>query len=172
MLQTSKVFNELVDTRYAKITNARLHIQHGIALTVRDSTNTHPWDESLTLCFSPCPSAKVGTLVHVWSIILPVLFSGYTSEVAVGTFEWPLRSWANFLPSVTASHNDAFSRLDASSHVLRVVPSPRRPFLLPTLHACIRHRSSLILPFDPFAQIAANVSPSPGSRTSTLTRST
>lgn len=55
MLQTSKVFNELVDTRYAKITNARLHIQHGIALTVRDSTNTHPLGRVIDIVLPSLP---------------------------------------------------------------------------------------------------------------------
>jgi hypothetical protein len=41
----------------------------------------HRWN-AIALC--------VLTIVHVWSILFPCMFHGYSAQVLVGTFEWPL----------------------------------------------------------------------------------
>ena len=45
--------------------NIRLHVYNGIALCVL-------------------------TLLHVWSILFPCIFHGYTAKVILGNFEWPV----------------------------------------------------------------------------------
>ncbi|VEU34734.1 unnamed protein product [Pseudo-nitzschia multistriata] len=61
----SKWVNRMIDCSNIIKANLRLHKWNGIALCVL-------------------------TFIHVWSILFPCVFHGYTAKVIRGTFEWPL----------------------------------------------------------------------------------
>lgn len=64
-LSETWVARHLIDFTNAQAANRRLHIWNGVGIVVL-------------------------TLVHVWTILLPCITHGWSAQVVLGSFEWPL----------------------------------------------------------------------------------